>query len=80
VADVSEPGYLAKRRIPSFTQTDLQVGYRVPELANSEIQLGVRNLTDRQAPLVYSGFNASTDLRTYDGIGRFYWMRWTVKF
>lgn len=80
VADVSEPGYVAKRRIPSFTQTDLQVGYRLPELANSEIQIGVRNLTDRQAPLVYSGFNASTDLRTYDGIGRFYWMRWTVKF
>jgi outer membrane receptor protein involved in Fe transport len=80
VADVTEPGYVAKRRVPSFTQTDLQVGYRLPELANSEIQIGVRNLTDRQPPLVYSGFNASTDLRTYDAIGRFYWMRWTVRF
>ena len=80
VADVDEPGYVAKRRVPSFTQTDLQLGYRLPELANSEVQLGVRNLTDRQPPLIYSGFNASTDMRTYDAIGRFYWMRWTVRF
>ena len=80
VADVSEPGYVAKRRVPSYTQTDLQLGYRLPELANSEVQLGVRNLTDRQPPLIYSGFNASTDMRTYDAIGRFYWMRWTARF
>lgn len=80
VADVSEPGYVAKRRVPSFTQTDFQIGYRFEGLNNSTIQIGVRNLTDRQPPLVYSGFNASTDMRTYDAIGRFYWMRWTARF
>ena len=80
VADVTEPGYVARRRVPSFTQTDLQVGYRFAELNNSTIQIGIRNLTDRQPPLIYSGFNASTDMRTYDAIGRFYWMRWTARF
>ena len=80
VADPSEPGYVARRRVPSFTQHDVQVGYRIPELLDSEFQIGIRNLADRQPPLIYSGFNASTDLRTYDGVGRFYWMRWTARF
>jgi outer membrane receptor protein involved in Fe transport len=80
VADVTEPGYVARRRVPSFTQTDVQVGYRLPGMNNSSIQVGVRNLTDRQPPLIYSGFNASTDMRTYDAIGRFFWMRWTARF
>lgn len=80
VADVTEPGYVPKRRVPSYTQTDLQIGYRFEDLKNSSIQIGVRNLTDRQPPLIYSGFNASTDMRTYDAIGRFYWMRWTARF
>lgn len=80
VADVTDPGYVARRRVPSYTQTDLQVGYRIPDFKNSSIQLGVRNLTDRQPPLIYSGFNASTDMRTYDAIGRFFWMRWTARF
>ncbi|MEN5208468.1 TonB-dependent receptor [Stenotrophomonas terrae] len=80
VADVKDPGYVAKRRVPSYTQTDLQIGYRFEDLKNSSIQIGVRNLTDRQPPLIYSGFNASTDMRTYDAIGRFYWMRWTARF
>ena len=61
-------------------QHDVQVGYRIPELLDSEFQIGIRNLADRQPPLIYSGFNASTDLRTYDGVGRFYWMRWTARF
>ncbi|WP_454258739.1 TonB-dependent receptor domain-containing protein [Pseudoxanthomonas mexicana] len=80
VASPEEPGYVARRRVPSFTQTDIQVGYTFEGLNNSSIQIGVRNLTDRQPPLVYSGFNASTDMRTYDAIGRFYWMRWTARF
>ncbi|WP_448673796.1 TonB-dependent receptor domain-containing protein [Pseudoxanthomonas mexicana] len=80
VADVTEPGYVARRRVPSFTQTDFQIGYVFEGLNNSSIQVGVRNLTDRQPPLIYSGFNASTDMRTYDAIGRFYWMRWTARF
>ena len=80
VADVTDPGYVARRRVPSYTQTDLQVGYRIAELKDSTIQIGIRNLTDRQPPLIYSGFNASTDMRTYDAIGRFFWMRWTARF
>lgn len=79
VASVDVDGYVAKRRVPSVTQTDIQIGYRIAG-SNSSIQLGVRNLTDRQPPLIYSGFNAATDVRTYDGIGRFYWMRWTARF
>ncbi|MCL1581246.1 TonB-dependent receptor [Xanthomonas nasturtii] len=80
VAEVGTDGYVAKRQVPSYTQTDFQLGYRLESLNNSTIQIGVRNLADRQPPLVYSGFNASTDLRTYDAIGRYYWMRWTARF
>lgn len=78
--DPAGRNFVAKRRVPSYMQTDLQVGYHFEELKNSSIQIGVRNLTDRQPPLIYSGFNATTDLRTYDAIGRFYWMRWTARF
>ncbi len=80
VAGVEDPGYVAKRRIPSVTQTDFQIGYTFKELKNSSVQVGIRNLTDRQPPLIYSGFNATTDMRTYDAIGRYYWMRWTARF
>ena len=77
--DPADPGYVAKRRVPSYTQSDLTVGYRLPG-ASHDVQVGVRNLTDRQPPRVYSGFNATTDLRTYDAIGRYFWMKYTARF
>lgn len=80
VADPATPGYVKRRRVPSWSQTDLQVSYKLGGPWESEIQLGVRNAFDKLAPLIYSGFNGTTDMRTYDAVGRFYWMRYTARF
>ena len=80
VAVIGTPGYVARRRIGSWLQTDLQLGYHIGGGWDSDVQIGVRNITDELAPLIYSGFNATTDARTYDMIGRFYWMRFTMRF
>jgi iron complex outermembrane recepter protein len=71
-------GYVTKRKVPSWAQTDIQVGYELPW--NAEVQVGVRNVFDKLAPLIYSGFNGTTDMRTYDAVGRFFWMRYTARF
>lgn len=63
-----------KRKIDAQFITDLTVAYFLKPF-NTEFVLGVDNFTDELAPLIYSGFNGTTDVRTYDGIGRFYWAR-----
>jgi iron complex outermembrane recepter protein len=80
VAVLGTPGYVAKRKIGSWMQTDLQLGYHIGGDWDSDVQIGVRNITDELAPLIYSGFNGTTDMRTYDAIGRFFWMRYTARF
>ena len=64
--------------VPSVTYHDIAVSYNFP--MNAKITLGVDNFTDRTAPLIFGGFNGSTDVRTYDTIGRFYWMRASIQF
>ena len=65
------------REIGDQTILDLQGTYRSPW--GVDITLGVDNATDELAPLIYSGFNGTTDVRTYDGIGRFYYLRLAFK-
>lgn len=74
------PGYVARRRVPSWMQHDIQVGFRFDSGWENEVQIGIRNVTDKLAPLIYSGFNGTTDMRTYDAVGRFFWMRYTARF
>ena len=57
---------------------DIQGSYNIGP--NVRVSLGVNNLTDETAPVVYGGFNGSTDMRTYDVIGRFFYTRAEVKF
>jgi outer membrane receptor protein involved in Fe transport len=49
---------------------------------HTSFELGVDNLTNKQAPLYYAnnGGNGNTDVATYDVLGRFYWARMSVKF
>jgi outer membrane receptor protein involved in Fe transport len=72
------PPELTELRVPSITYHDLSLAYNFP--SNAKITLGVDNLTDKTAPLIFGGFNGSTDVRTYDTIGRFYWMRASINF
>jgi outer membrane receptor protein involved in Fe transport len=65
------------REIGAQTILDLQGTYRSPW--GVDLTLGVDNVTDELAPLIYSGFNGTTDVRTYDGIGRFYYLRLAFK-
>jgi iron complex outermembrane recepter protein len=65
------------REIGAQTILDVQGTYR--SQWGVDITLGVDNATDELAPLIYSGFNGTTDVRTYDGIGRFYYVRLAFK-
>jgi outer membrane receptor protein involved in Fe transport len=57
----------------------LQLGYEVPAI-HTKFDIGVDNLTDKQPPLVYqNGANYNVDTATYDVLGRYYWLRATVK-
>jgi iron complex outermembrane recepter protein len=66
--------------IPSFTYVDLTLGYTFP--TKTKVQLGVRNLTDKQAPILYQNnvTNANTDVQTYDTIGRQWFFGFNQKF
>lgn len=65
----------------SVTYNNLQVGYTIDGW-NTKIQLGVDNLFDKQPPLVYqnNSLNGNVDERTFDTIGRYYWVNATIRF
>ncbi|MEO8458947.1 MAG: TonB-dependent receptor [Dokdonella sp.] len=64
----------------AYTIHNVQFGYNLDAL-NTRIEVGVDNVGDKQPPLLYQyGFNGSTDERTFDTVGRYYWTRINVKF
>ncbi len=65
--------------IPSFTYLDLTLGYSFA--TKTKVQAGVRNLTDKQAPILYQNnvTNANTDVNTYDTLGRQWWVGFSQK-
>lgn len=67
-------------RIGSFVYVDLTVGFTFP--TKTRLQAGIRNLTDKQPPLLYQNnvTNANTDVQTYDTIGRQWFAGFTQKF
>ncbi len=66
--------------VPAYTYIDLTAGYTLP--SKTRFQLGVRNLTDKQPPILYQNnvTNANTDVSTYDTIGRQYFVSVSQKF
>jgi outer membrane receptor protein involved in Fe transport len=65
---------LCPRNVGSQMITDIEAGYTM-EGWGTTLTFGVNNVTNELAPIIYSGFNGTTDVRTYDGIGRFYFAR-----
>ncbi|MFO1468803.1 MAG: TonB-dependent receptor [Steroidobacteraceae bacterium] len=67
-------------QIPSMTYVDATLGYLFP--TKTKLQIGVRNLTDKQPPILYQNnvTNANTDVQTYDTIGRRWWVGFNQKF
>jgi iron complex outermembrane recepter protein len=72
-------GFPDRRKIGAYTYHDLQGSYNWEQI-NTRLSLGIDNVTDKQAPRIYSGFNATTDVRTYDTVGRFFYFRADVTF
>jgi outer membrane receptor protein involved in Fe transport len=70
-------GITVDRTIPDQVILNLQGTYRSPW--GVDLTLGVDNVTDELAPLILTGFNGTTDVRTYDGIGRFYYLKLNFK-
>lgn len=67
-------------RTGAYTYHNVQFGYNI-EPIHTTVEVGIDNLFDKQAPQLWQyGFNGNTDERTYDTVGRFYWMRAGVKF
>jgi len=58
---------------------NLQGSYNF-EAYKTRLTLGVDNVTDRQPPFAYSGFNDNTDPRTYETRGRYYYGKVTFSF
>ena len=78
-ADYDQAG--VERKINAYLYHKLQVAYDFARW-HTKLELGVDNLTDKQPSLYYANnvTNANTDVATYDLLGRYYWLRATVKF
>jgi iron complex outermembrane receptor protein len=65
----------------SQTYHNFVVGYKLDSL-NTKFQLGVDNAFDKQPPIIYqnNSLNGNTDERTFDTVGRYYWMTATLAF
>ena len=69
--------------IPSYTTADLTVSYLFQGrgwLNNIGVLAGVSNLTNKTAPFIPTGNEDNTDKRTYDIIGRMFFMEVSKKF
>ena len=66
--------------IGSVLYTDITLGYTFP--TKTHLQLGVRNLSDKQPPIFYQNnvTNANTDVSTYDTLGRQWFAGFSQKF
>lgn len=63
------------------TYHNFQVGYELKPW-NTRFQLGVDNAFNKLPPILYQNntLNGNTDERTFDTVGRYFWMTATVKF
>lgn len=63
------------------TYHNVSVGYKA-EVINTQFRFGIDNAFDKQPPLVYqnNGLNGNTDERTFDTIGRAFWVSASTKF
>ncbi|MDE2270806.1 MAG: TonB-dependent receptor [Xanthomonadaceae bacterium] len=65
--------------VASVVYNDLQLGYAVPTI-HTRFDAGVDNVFDKQPPLIYQNGQVNTDTATYDVMGRYYWVKATLKF
>jgi outer membrane receptor protein involved in Fe transport len=77
IGNVQASGAVCERKVERMFYHDISTSYAFKP-AKAELTFGIDNVANEPAPLVYSGFNGSTDARTYNTTGRFYYGK--VKF
>lgn len=67
--------------IGSYTYHNLQMGVKFLD-DKIKLRLGVDNVNDKTPPILYqnNSLNGNTDERTFDTVGRYYWMNVGVTF
>jgi iron complex outermembrane recepter protein len=79
--DPANPATIVSFRRGAQTYHNLQTGYTY-EPWGTKFALGVDNAFDKQPPILYQNntLNGNTDERTFDTVGRYFWLTATVAF
>ncbi len=77
--DPADPNFVTSRKVGAQLIHDLQVSLALDEY-KTKLSLGIDNVTDELAPIIYSGFNGTTDVRTYDTVGTFVYLQAKMNF
>ncbi|MCE2391162.1 MAG: TonB-dependent receptor [Proteobacteria bacterium] len=74
-------GEVLQRKMSGRTYHDLQAAYDL-ELANASatLVLGIDNLFDRDPPFSLDASNDNTDVRTFDTVGRYFYLKVATRF
>ena len=76
-SDLARLGIAADRKIPSWTEWKVSVGYEIND--DAFVRLSVNNLTDKSAPLAY-GTSANVDHYNHSTMGRFFRLTYIQNF
>jgi outer membrane receptor protein involved in Fe transport len=69
------------RKVEASITGDAFASYQLKSPAGtSTLTLGVNNVTDREPPVIYNGFYATSDASAYDFLGRYFYARFTQLF
>lgn len=77
--DPADPNFVTSRKVGAQLIHDIQLSYALDEY-KTKLSFGIDNVTDELAPVIYSGFNGTTDVRTYDTIGTYVYMQAKMSF
>ena len=74
-------GEIFKRTVSDRLYHDFQMAYDFDSFGlTNTLLVGVDNAFDKDPPLSLDGFNDNTDVRTFDTLGRFLYVRLTTGF
>jgi iron complex outermembrane recepter protein len=81
IGDAGTPQWSCRFARGAQTYHNLSLGYKL-EPFNTQFRFGVDNVFDKQPPFVYqnNGLNGNIDERTFDTVGRAYWISASAKF
>lgn len=80
-ADAAGRAFPCRLEFGANTYHNVAFAYNV-EPFNTKFRFGIDNAFDKQPPIVYqnNGLNGNTDERTFDTVGRYFWISSSTKF